>query len=64
MEKRPISDVLRRMVVGDEELFPLEQLNSINVAKGTTLVLDRAKGMNWSVKRDMAHACVKVTRTA
>ncbi len=63
MEKRPISDVLRAMNVGAEELFPIEQLNSINAAKNSTLVIDRAKGMNWSVKRDLEHGCVKVTRT-
>lgn len=63
MEKRPISDVLRGMEVGAEELFPIEQLNSINAAKNSTLVIDRAKGMNWSVKRDLEHGCVKVTRT-
>ena len=64
MEKRPISDVLRGMEVGAEELFPIEQLNSINAAKNSTLVIDRAKGMNWSVKRDLEHGVVKVTRTA
>ena len=63
MEKRPISNVLRGMEVGAEELFPIEQLNSINAAKNSTLVIDRAKGMIWSVKRDLENGCVKVTRT-
>lgn len=64
MEKRPISDVLRGMDVGAEELFPIEQLNSINAAKNSTLIMDRAKGKNWSVKRNLGKGVVMVTRTA
>ena len=64
MEKRPIAEVLRNMKVGDVEKFPIEQHNSINNAKNSTLLLDRAKGKNWRICRDMKKGLSVVTRTA
>jgi hypothetical protein len=52
------------MELGAVETFSLEQLNSINQAKGSTLAIDRANGKNWSVQRDIPNGVVKVTRTA
>ena len=64
VEKRPIAETLRAMELGAVETFSLEQLNSINQAKGSTLAIDRANGKNWSVQRDIPNGVVKVTRTA
>lgn len=64
MKKRPIADVLRAMEIGDVEKFPLEQHNSINNAKNSSLLLDRANGKNWKVSRDLKEGVSVVTRIA
>lgn len=64
MEKRPISTTLRSMNVGDVELFPLTQYNSLRSTKYNTMLVERAEGMDWEIVPDMAAKHIRVTRIA
>ena len=64
-ERKSIVPSLRAMEVGAKEMFPLEQLRSIgNTIHGANLAIERANGMKWSLKTDLANRNVIVTRVS
>lgn len=64
MDKKAIAPTLRRMSVGEEERFPLEQQRSVCNTIYANLVVERAKGMKWSCRTDMVNQMVIVTRVS
>ena len=64
-ERKAIVPVLRQMEVGTEERFPLEQYNSVTrTIYAAGLLMERANGMKWSLKTDLANRNVIVTRVS
>ena len=57
-EKKEIVPTLRKMAVGECEVFPLSQARSI-----ANLAVERANGYKWSAKTNIEKKTVTVTRT-
>lgn len=64
VERKEIVSTLRKMAVGEKEVFPLIQARSIGqTIYGANLALERANGYKWSLKTCMDQKTVTVTRT-
>lgn len=64
IERRKVVPTLRKMEVGEKEVFPLVQGNSISKSVyGSNLAMERSNGFKWSVKTDIEQRIVTVTRT-
>ena len=63
-EKKEIVPTLRKMAVGECEVFPLSQARSIgSTIYGANLAVERANGYKWSAKTNIEKKTVTVTRT-
>lgn len=63
-EKKEIVPILRKMAVGECEVFPLSQARSIcSTIYGANLAVERASGYKWSSKTNIEQKTVTVTRT-
>lgn len=63
-EKKEIVPILRKMEVGECEVFSLTQARSIsNTIYGANLAVERANGYKWSAKTNIERKTVTVTRT-
>ena len=60
-EKKEIVPTLRKMAVGECEVFPLSQARS--TIYGANLAVERANGYKWSAKTNIEKKTVTVTRT-
>lgn len=64
IEKKEIVPTLRKMAVGECEVFPLSQVRSISrTIYGVNLAEERANGYKWSAKTNIEKKTVTVTRT-
>lgn len=62
--KKEIVPTLRKMAVGECEVFPLSQARSIgSTIYGANLAVERANGYKWSAKTNIEKKTVTVTRT-
>lgn len=62
-ERKEIVPTLRKMGVGEKEVFPLIQARSIGqTIYGANLAPERANGYKWSLKTCMDQKTVTVTR--
>ena len=63
-EKKEIVPTLRKMAVGECEVFPLSQARSIGrTIYGANLAVERANGYKCSAKTNIEKKTVTVTRT-
>lgn len=63
IERKEIVPTLRKMGVGEKEVFPLIQARSIGqTIYGANLAPERANGYKWSLKTCMDQKTVTVTR--
>ncbi len=63
-ERRPIASTLRKMEVGEQQTFPIEQTGTIRTSMRTTLIGLTARGWKWSTKCDYPSRSVLVTRVS
>lgn len=63
MEKRKkVIGVIRNMKVGDVEVFPIVQSDSVKVTVYTKLLPERISGKKWTIKTNLQDKTIEVTR--
>lgn len=61
-ENKPVMPTLKRMKVGDTELWPIERLEVVRVTTGRISAMKRREG--WKFQMKTLGLVVEVTRTA
>nr|DAK72182.1 MAG TPA: hypothetical protein [Caudoviricetes sp.] len=61
-ENKPVMPTLKRMKVGDTELWPIERLDVVRVTTGRISAIKRREG--WKFQMKTLGLVVEVTRTA
>lgn len=61
-ENKPVMPTLKRMKVGDKELWPIERLDVVRVTTGRISAIKRREG--WKFQMKTLGLVVEVTRTA
>lgn len=60
-ENKPVMPTLKRMKVGDTELWPIERLDVVRVTTGRISAIKRREG--WKFQMKTLGLVVEVTRT-
>ena len=61
-DNKPVMPILKRMKVGDTELWPVERLEVVRVTTGRLAAMKRREG--WKFQMKTLGLVVEVTRTA
>ena len=61
-ENKPVMPTLKKMKVGDTELWPIERLDVVRVTTGRISAIKRREG--WKFQMKTLGLVVEVTRTA
>lgn len=61
-DNKPVMPTLKRMKVGDTELWPIERLEVVRVTTGRLSAMKRREG--WKFQMKTLGLVVEVTRTA
>lgn len=61
-ENKPVMPTLKRMKVGDTELWPIERLEVVRVTTGRISAMKRREG--WKFQMKTLGLVIEVTRTA
>ena len=61
-ENKPVMPTLKRMKVGDTEIWPIERLDVVRVTTGRISAIKRREG--WKFQMKTLGLVVEVTRTA
>ena len=61
-DNKPVMPTLKRMKVGDTELWPIERLEVVRVTTGRISAMKRREG--WKFQMKTLGLVVEVTRTA
>lgn len=61
-DNKPVMPILKRMKVGDTELWPIERLEVVRVTTGRISAMKRREG--WKFQMKTLGLVVEVTRTA